>query len=55
MGFLELTVGSVIVGFFTVFGWNYGNTIYEKYVEPIVAEQPADSEQTADTEKKVKR
>jgi hypothetical protein len=55
MGFLELTVGSVIVGFFTVFGWNYGNTIYEKYVEPIVVEQPSDSDQTIDTEKKVKR
>jgi hypothetical protein len=41
MGILELTIGSVIVGFFTVFGWNTGNIVWDKYVEPPAIEQPA--------------
>jgi hypothetical protein len=41
MGILELTLGSVIVGFFTVFGWNSGNLVWDKYIEPPAVEQPA--------------
>jgi hypothetical protein len=40
MGILELTLGSVIVGFFTVFGWNSGNLVWDKYIELPVVEQP---------------
>ena len=40
MGILELTLGSVIVGFFTVFGWNSGNLVWYKYIEQPVVEQP---------------
>jgi hypothetical protein len=44
MGILELTLGSVIVGFFTVFGWNSGNLVWDKYIEttPVAVEQPAE-------------
>jgi len=41
MGILELTLGAVVAGFFTVFGWNYGNIVWDKYVEPPSIEQPA--------------
>jgi hypothetical protein len=41
MGILELTLGAVVAGFFTVFGWNYGNIVWDKYVEPPAVEQPA--------------
>jgi len=34
MGILELTLGAVVAGFFTVFGWNYGNIVWDKYIEP---------------------
>jgi len=44
MGILELTVGSVIVGFFTVFGWNSGNIVWDRYIEPAPVVQSADAE-----------
>ena len=53
MGILELTIGSVIVGFFTVFGWNSGNIVWDKYFEPTPVTQSVDSEEVK--EKKVKR
>jgi len=40
MGILELTVGAIVAGFFTVFGWNAGNIVWDKYVEPPAVEQP---------------
>jgi hypothetical protein len=45
MGILELTVGSVIVGFFTVFGWNSGNLVWDKYIDPAPVVQSADSDE----------
>lgn len=30
------------IGFITVFGWNSGQIVWDKYVEPPAAEQPAD-------------
>jgi len=48
MGILELTLGSVIVGFFTVFGWNSGNLVWDKYIEPPVVEQPVADVKTKD-------
>jgi len=50
MGILELTLGSVIVGFFTVFGWNSGNIVWDKYIEPPAVEQPV-----ADTKTKERK
>jgi len=41
MGILELTVGAIVAGFFTVFGWNAGNIVWDKYVEAPSVEQPA--------------
>ena len=29
-------------GFFTVFGWNAGQIVWDKYVEPPAIEQPAE-------------
>jgi hypothetical protein len=48
MGILELTIGSVIVGFFTVFGWNSGNIVWDKYIEPTSVTQSADTEEIKD-------
>jgi len=30
------------IGFITVFGWNSGQIIWDKYVEPPAIEQPVD-------------
>jgi len=53
MGILELTVGAVVAGFFTVFGWNYGNIVWDRYIEPAPVVQNADSEEVK--EKKERR
>ena len=45
MGILELTIGSVVVGFFTVFGWNYGNIVWDRYIEPAPVVQSVDAEE----------
>jgi len=31
-----------IIGFITVFGWNSGQIVWDKYIEPPAQEQPAD-------------
>jgi len=51
MGILELTIGSVIVGFFTVFGWNSGNIIWDKYIEPTTVTQSVDAEESKEKKK----
>lgn len=51
MGILELTLGSVIVGFFTVFGWNSGNLVWDKYIEPA----PVTVEQTVEAKTKERK
>jgi len=54
MGILELTLGAVVAGFFTVFGWNYGNIVWDKYVEPEhKIEQPAVQDERTTKEKNV--
>jgi hypothetical protein len=45
MGILELTIGSVVVGFFTVFGWNSGNIVWDRYIEPAPVVQSADADE----------
>jgi len=30
------------VGFFSVFGWNAGQLVWDKYIEPTSIEKPAD-------------
>ena len=39
MGFVLTYIG---IGFITVFGWNSGQMVWDKYVEPTTVEQPAD-------------
>jgi len=55
VGILELTIGSVVVGFFTVFGWNYGNIVWDKYVEPAPIVQEADKSESTEPAKKERR
>jgi hypothetical protein len=45
MGILEITIGSVIVGFFTVFGWNTGNIVWDRYIEPTPVVQSTNTEE----------
>ena len=52
MGILELTVGSVIVGFFAVFGWNSGNIVWDKYIEPTPVAQSAEAEEPKEKREK---
>ena len=38
----------VAIGFFTVFGWNSGQKVWDKYVEPTFFEQKIDNSTTKD-------
>jgi len=39
---MEFILTYVIIGFCTVFGWNAGQKVWDKYIEPeINIEQPA--------------
>jgi hypothetical protein len=37
---MEFILTYVFIGFFTVFGWNTGQKVWDKYVEPPIIEQP---------------
>jgi hypothetical protein len=39
---MEFILTYVAIGFFTVFGWNAGQKVWDKYVEPPAIEQPAE-------------
>jgi hypothetical protein len=41
--------GALIFGFFSVFGWNSGQKVWDKYIEPKFE---TSAEQAKDTEKK---
>jgi hypothetical protein len=49
MGFVLTYLG---IGFITVFGWNSGQMVWDKYVEPTAVEQSADNPAKKDTFKK---
>lgn len=40
MGFILTYIG---IGFVTVFGWNSGQIVWDKYIEPTAVEQAADN------------
>jgi len=44
---MEFILTYVAIGFFTVFGWNAGQKVWDKYVEPPAIEQPAIKNETS--------
>jgi hypothetical protein len=39
---MEFILTYMAIGFLTVFGWNSGQIVWDKYVEPLAIEQPAE-------------
>jgi hypothetical protein len=43
---MEFLLTYLAIGFITVFGWNSGQKVWDKYIEPPAIEQPADKIET---------